>query len=146
MLPFSHATYESLKASVDEQLMSPNSLGEHIRKRRLELRLLQREVATIIGVSEDCITYWENGRSDPQVHFYPAIIAYLGYYPFLTSQKLPGRIKRYRYEHGLTQKQMGKRVGVNGSTVCDWENGSTEPKKDYLIRLNRCLGRCEITE
>ncbi len=57
------------------------TIGDHIRKRRIELNLLQRDVARQIGVSEDCITYWENGRSTPQRRFVTKIKEFLGYFP-----------------------------------------------------------------
>ncbi|WP_457129299.1 helix-turn-helix domain-containing protein [Mucilaginibacter sp. HD30] len=61
---------------------NPRTLGEHILRRRLQLRLLQKDVAEIVGVTEECVTGWENGRSSPQIHIYPAISVFLGYYPF----------------------------------------------------------------
>jgi DNA-binding XRE family transcriptional regulator len=134
-LPFSASKQASLKVAGNPVVRNPKTLGDRIRKRRLELGFLQREVATQIGVSEDCINYWENGRSEPHIHYYPKIIAFLGYYPFPKDESLAGRIKKYRYIRGLTQKQMGKKVGVNGSTICDWENGQTTPKGKYLKRL-----------
>ena len=42
------------------------TIGDHIRKKRFDLKLLQKDAAKIIGVSEDTITGWENGRSQPQ--------------------------------------------------------------------------------
>jgi len=42
------------------------AIGEKIRNRRIELKLLQKDVAKIIGVSEDTITFWENNRATPQ--------------------------------------------------------------------------------
>lgn len=62
----------------------PQALGEHILRKRLKLRLLQKEMAEQIGVTEDSITGWENGGSVPQIHLYPAIISFWGYYPFNT--------------------------------------------------------------
>ncbi|WP_244278826.1 helix-turn-helix domain-containing protein [Pedobacter suwonensis] len=34
-------------------------------KKRVELKLLQSDLAKILGVSSDSITYWENNRSKP---------------------------------------------------------------------------------
>ncbi|WP_318271277.1 helix-turn-helix domain-containing protein [Sphingobacterium cellulitidis] len=38
---------------------SPKSIGDHIRNKRMELKLLQEDVAKIFDVSEDYITNWE---------------------------------------------------------------------------------------
>ncbi|MDM1048337.1 recombinase family protein [Sphingobacterium hotanense] len=58
--------------------LNPSTLGEHIRKRRMELQLFQKDVAAIFNVSEDCITYWENNISEPQIQYYPPIFGFLG--------------------------------------------------------------------
>lgn len=60
----------------------PKTIGDKIRNRRIELNLFQKEVAQIMGVSEDCITYWENDRSIPQKRYSKKIIGFLGYNPF----------------------------------------------------------------
>ncbi len=57
------------------------TVGNHIRKRRLDLKLLQREVAAEIGVSTQTVQYWEAGRHQPAFRHLPAIIRFLGYDP-----------------------------------------------------------------
>ncbi len=92
----------------------------------MDRSLLQKEVAKIVGVSEDCITYWENGRSEPQIQFMPYIIEFLGYMPIeLNTSTLGGKIKAYRIKHGLSHKRMGKILGVDGSTIGVWETKNT---------------------
>jgi DNA-binding XRE family transcriptional regulator len=49
--------------------VNPQTVGEHIRKVRIERGLSQKEVAAIIRVCEDTITGWENGRSKPQIRY-----------------------------------------------------------------------------
>lgn len=106
----------------------PITLGDKIRKRRLALNLLQKDVAEFINVSEDIITNWENNLSEPQIRFYHKIIWFLGYYRFTENCALPYQIKKYRYIQGLTQNQFGEKVGVDGSTICNWETGETKPR------------------
>ena len=45
--------------------VNPKTIGEYIRKKRMDNRLLQSEVANIIGVSEESIWNWENSRTKP---------------------------------------------------------------------------------
>jgi transcriptional regulator with XRE-family HTH domain len=119
---------------------SPRTLGEHIRKRRIDLQLLQKDVASLIGVSEDSITYWENGRSVPQIKYLPKIIEFLGHYPnALNLDTFADRIKTYRYLNGISQKRLGKILGVNSSTICSWENNEFVPDLVNLNRLNKLL-------
>ena len=44
----------------------------------MDLGLLQRDVAAVIGVSKAALLMWEEGRSRPAVHFWPAIVSFLG--------------------------------------------------------------------
>jgi DNA-binding XRE family transcriptional regulator len=53
-------------------------IGDHIRKRRLDLGLLQKEVAEQIGVDKTTIMNWERGRREPAPWNIPAIIHFLG--------------------------------------------------------------------
>ena len=102
---------------------------------------MQKDIVEIIHVSEDSITNWENNLSEPQVHFYPKIISFLGYYPFPEDCSLQCGIKNYRHMHGLTQSQLGKKIGVDGSTICSWEIGQTKPRNQYLNRLQKYLAK-----
>jgi DNA-binding XRE family transcriptional regulator len=45
--------------------VSPETIGEHLRKKRIDNRLMQSEVADIIGVSAESIWNWEKGRTKP---------------------------------------------------------------------------------
>lgn len=106
----------------------------------MELKLLQKDVAEICGVTEDCITNWEKNRSAPQVQFFPQIIKFLGYLPFeVDLTTLRGRLKAYRYMNGFSQKQMGKVLIVDGGTICSWELGENQPHKEMLKKLDAIL-------
>ncbi len=45
---------------------------------RLDRGLLQKDVAKLIGVTEDCITNWEKNRSFPQKRYTKVIVQFLG--------------------------------------------------------------------
>jgi transcriptional regulator with XRE-family HTH domain len=55
------------------------TLGDHIRKRRLDLGLRQRGVATQLGVNVNTLPNWEKHHSSPQLYLIPRVIAFLGY-------------------------------------------------------------------
>lgn len=114
----------------------PKTIGEHIRKRRMDLHLLQSDVSRMLNTCEDSVTGWENGRSVPQIRFYPRIIDFLGYNPFEASENgIGASIKAYRLTHGLSQKKLGKMLSVDGSTVCSWETGQTTPNESVFKEL-----------
>jgi DNA-binding XRE family transcriptional regulator len=41
------------------------TVGDELRAKRMDLGLLQKEVAGLIGVTEDTVCYWENNRVAP---------------------------------------------------------------------------------
>jgi len=136
-LRFKRQTGKPMPLSYPER---PISIGDHIRKKRMELKLLQKDLARICGVSEDCITNWEKNRNTPQIQYYPRIINFLGYLPFDVDLKtLPGKLKAYRYIKGLSQKQLGIILGVDGATVCSWELEENKPHKAILAKLDMML-------
>jgi len=106
----------------------------------MELKLLQKDVAKICGVTEDSITNWEKNRSKPKIQFLPRIIKFLGYLPFevdMTTHQ--GKFKAYRYIKGLTHAQLGKIFEVDASTIGGWESGKHAPKQKELKKLEQLL-------
>ncbi|MCB9044674.1 MAG: transcriptional regulator [Chitinophagales bacterium] len=116
-----------------------NHLGDHIKVRRKYLGLFQKDVAEIIGVSEDSVTYWENKRSEPQIRHYPKIIEFLGYNPHSTSAASLGcRVYQYRIKNGLSIKTLAAKLKINERTLASWEHGNNLPqssKLDDLLKL-----------
>ncbi|MGV3464970.1 MAG: helix-turn-helix transcriptional regulator [Bacteroidota bacterium] len=80
VLPFSEYSI-TLKKRLVGYPEKPKTVGEHIRKARVDRKLLQKDVAEVIGVSEDCITNWVNERPEPQIQFMPKIIEFLRHIP-----------------------------------------------------------------
>ncbi len=99
----------------------------------MDLKLRQGEAAKRIGVSEDCLCYWENGRNEPRLYQYPAIIAFLTYYPLThETETFGGKIKRYKHEHGLSNEKLAKLLEVDEGTVAKWERNKRVPTKKRL--------------
>ena len=88
-LPFCHAELRASKPRPVHYPKQINTLGDHIRKRRLDLKLLQKQVADRIGVHELTITNWERNATVPAIRHIPAIIRFLGYDPLPSSNSLP---------------------------------------------------------
>ena len=45
------------------------------------------------------------------------------------------RIKEAREKAGLTQEELGKRVGITGSAITNYEKGTSHPKESVLYAL-----------
>lgn len=49
-------------------------------------------------------------------------------------------IKAARRKAGMTQEELGKKIGVSGSSMAQWENDLRNPKLDTLQRIASALG------
>ena len=91
------------KAPPDGYPQKLETLGDHLRKRRLDLALLQRQVAAELGVHEASIYNWERNRKSLQLRFVARITEFLGYVPDIGPLRTLGeRIIATRRLLGLT--------------------------------------------
>ena len=98
------------------------TIGDHIRKHRLDLGLKQKEVSRIIGVTRAMISAWEKNPVEPAVKHIPKIIEFLGYVPYERGETLGQRITIYRKTLGLSHYQFAKKLGVAPCTIMNWEH------------------------
>jgi transcriptional regulator with XRE-family HTH domain len=128
---------ERAKAPSESPSQELKTLGDHLRKRRLDLKLLQRQVALLLGVEEATIWNWENNRSSPKLHYIPRIVRFLGYVPFYGEPKTLGeKIINYRRLSGITRKELANRLGVDPGTLARWERNEGRPQKPSLGKIN----------
>ena len=107
----------------------------------MEKRLLQEDVAKLLGVTTDSVTNWENNRTLPMVHLMPRIIKFLGYNPVYNNiVTLGDQVKFYRLINGLSHKALGKILGVHGTTVAAWEEINSKPSLKYFKNLLSLIG------
>jgi transcriptional regulator with XRE-family HTH domain len=91
----------------------PKTLGEHIKKRRVECGLTQRQTATQLGVNASTILNWETGRYEPPVRSMPTIFRFLGKYPFAEPQSIGERLLQKRRERGWPIREAARNLGVD---------------------------------
>jgi DNA-binding XRE family transcriptional regulator len=88
-----------LKAQKPSNKPYPKSLitiGDHIKKRRIDLNLTHKEAAKLLGVQNESICNWEHNYCTPKIHMLPKTIQFLGYVPFESSkQTMNDKIKAY---------------------------------------------------
>lgn len=116
-----------------------NHLGDHVRKRRLDLGHLQREVALKMGVNVATIGSWERGQSSPNLRRLPAILKYLESDPRPPAETLGQALKRHRKWLGMSQRELAALLDVDPSTVAKWERSERIPTGRYLHRVERLL-------
>jgi transcriptional regulator with XRE-family HTH domain len=123
VLPFCHLELSAPIPPVRGYPETLQTLGEHLKKRRLDLGLLQREVAEQVGASKATLLNWERGRSEPELRFMLAIIRFLGYDPTAPDPTLSigERLRATRRARGLSRKKVALLLGIDESTLWKWE-------------------------
>ena len=135
-LPCCHIRLTARKPPPPSYPRQLKSLGDHIRKQRLDLGLLQTDVAHEFGVDEMTVCNWEINRTSPQLRFITKIIAFLGYRPYDTRCGTLGkRIIACRRLTGLSQKELACRLSVDPSTLGRWERERGCPSERHQERL-----------
>jgi len=119
-------------------------LGDHIRKRRLDLGLLRKQVAAQIGVDKTTVYNWERNATHPPPRSMAVIVALLGYDPYPPPKSFSERLVRARNLLGLTQKAMARRLGVDPTTLARWERGESGPSRQLLTIVRAFLNSHQL--
>jgi transcriptional regulator with XRE-family HTH domain len=120
--------------------ISLNTIGDHIKRRRVDLNLSQKATADLLRVTECTVTNWEKNHSQPRLYLLPKVIRFLKYVPFgLPKENIGEKIIAYRNEHGLSQRKLAKLLSVDQTTIRDWERNKHKPSKKLLKRISEIL-------
>ena len=138
-MPFAPVRCKCLKPKDTD--FEPRTIGEHVKKRRLLLKLTQKAVAHILGVTQFSIINWERGDFQPcRAPTLCRIIAFLGYDPLPVGASLPERLRAKRRYLGWGQRALARHLGVNPCTIKDWEGGGLILKRSQRVLVARFLG------
>ena len=121
----------------------PITLGDHLRRRRIELGLYQKDVAAKLGVTTSTVWNWEHiGSVD--LRFIPRVIEFLGYNPIPQPEDLVGRLSCYKQVNGLSLERFGIEMGRDPEQLADWLSGRHKPCRrnreeieEYLKNLSK---------
>ena len=138
-MPFCHAELRAPKPKPSHYPQQLNTLGDHIRSRRLDLGLFQSDVAEQIGVDTTTICNWESNASIPAIRYIPAILSFLGYDPFPPAQTFAERITTARKVLGLSQRKLALSLGVDSGTLQSWEAVQHKPTARNVELIERLL-------
>jgi len=120
-LPLCQRKLNAAKPKPYDYPADPKTLGEHLRKRRLDLHLVQREVADIFGVNESTIQNWEVGSHSVSLSAWPTVLEFLGYDPRPSGQTLGEKLRLHRESLGLPAADLAREWCVDPSTVTRYE-------------------------
>ena len=123
-----------------EDDFEPQTLGDHIRKRRLVLGLDQKQAAAGLGVTIATVSNWEGGWAYAAIEHIPAVLEFLGYDPFPEPSTVPERLLAKRRARGWSIRQAARHLAVDPSTWGDWERGKTILFRAHRVAVARLLG------
>lgn len=134
----------------------PQTIGGHLRKRRLELGIHQSEAARKLGVSTVTLSRWECDKVYPSWDEQPRVAAFLKFNPFtdpalggpkgnetqgvaVLSSNTPANLGQMIIDYGIkmrkTRQQVAKELGVSPKTVWNWVTGRRQPSPTLRKRL-----------
>jgi len=142
-LPCWHLRLSARKPLPPALRREPRTLGEHLRRARVQRGLKQGDVANEIGVGVRAVIDWELGYRRPPARFIPRITAFLGYCPWKAPEHAGERLRITREALGLCLERAAAVLGVGRSTADRWERGRRRPPascRRSLLALLAILG------
>jgi transcriptional regulator with XRE-family HTH domain len=136
--------YVQLKGQIQKCLSANyphvlNTLGDHLQKRRLDLGLLWKDVARLLGTGATNVALWSKGHSAPGLTFWPGIIQFLGYDPRPDPHTIGAALVRHRQGRGISQADLAGALAVDPGTLARWERQERSPMGEYLKRVELLL-------
>jgi transcriptional regulator with XRE-family HTH domain len=130
-LPYGPKSLKSLKPVSYERV--PKTLGQHLKKRRLELGLLQRDLRERFKLEKETYANWEKDRCYPAMKHWPNIIELLGSDPNPIPVTLGERLLAYRRAKGISRKKLAAKLRVDEGTLWKWEIERRRPNTELHI-------------
>ena len=115
----------SLKSLIPKRYdFVPKTLGDHVLKRRLYLKLSQPQLAKILGVAPETVLNWELNYRKPSINHIGKLIQFLGYDPeSRNSNSIADLLLAERRKLGWSQKVAAWNLGIDPCTWSNWECG-----------------------
>lgn len=122
-----------------------------LRKKRLAMGLMQKDVADIVGVHASQLRAWESGRELPPEKYMDPLCGVLELDPD-TVEWSEGHLRRLeeggpgerlamaRGEAGLSAEELGRLVGVSLNAILSWERGDRSPSIRMGKKIEQTLG------
>jgi transcriptional regulator with XRE-family HTH domain len=102
--------------------------------------MMQREVAKTMGVNPSTYLLWEQNKTKPEIRYWPKIISFLGFDPSPPAHTLGEKLKACRRSLGLSQAKLASHIGLDETSVWEWENDLTVPTAASFSKLSSIIG------
>ena len=129
------------------ELSVARKFGNRLRDLRVSEGITQLQMAVNLDTSKSNISKYEAGTVEPGMEkineiarFFKVTTDYLFGMETGGNTMLGKRINELRKSSGMTQEELGKKLGVIKQTVSSWENDSSEPNHVATIALAKLFG------
>lgn len=116
------------------------TIGDHLRTKRLDLKLGQKDLEKPLGACLAIILLWEKNKVVPQPKFIAKINQFLGYcvLPNQTVEHVGNQLSLFRVQTlGLTIFELANVIGIDEGTLSEFE-------KTNIIRHTRVLNAINL--
>ena len=139
---------------------APTTIGGHLRRRRLELKMHQSQAALKMGVSTVTLSRWECDKVYPTWEQQPKVAAFLGFNPFTnpalggykrnetddvailspeTHSNLGQKIVERSVACRSTIKKFAQELGLSPKTIRNWETNRRSPNPTLRCKVEKLL-------
>ncbi|MEO1630509.1 MAG: hypothetical protein AAFU38_06990 [Bacteroidota bacterium] len=124
----------------------PQTVAEHIKRRRFELGISQLQLAQRLDACVYTVITWECHDNNPSFAFWPGLIDFLGYDPYGEPRTLGECLSWLRRRNGVELPACAEMIGVGTSTLRFWERGGkpTNARTRYLLRTYLAYERARL--
>ncbi len=115
-------------------------MGQHLKKRRVELGLFQRDLRKRFKLEKETYANWEKDHCYPAMKHWPDIIAFLGYDPSPEPTTLGQQLLAHRRRNGMSRKDLSVLLDVDETTLWRWETDERKPNCDRHVNVISAAG------
>jgi transcriptional regulator with XRE-family HTH domain len=126
---------------------TPQTLGQHLKKRRKELGLFQRQAAAQMGMDTWTYLNWEKDKTVPVASRFRPVAEFLGYDPTPAPKTLAEHLQAKRRDLGVTFSQVARHLGWDEGTLTRYLNGTWRmpPARAALVEAFLSAGHAELS-
>jgi len=117
------------------------TVGDELRKTRMDRNLSQYAVAEMMGVNKNLVHEIELGKYGNTIYALHYVCIFLGYLPTtlnIDTTTLRGKLFAHRIVYGLTYTALAKKVGLDKSTLARFERGRMA-KEETIVKIEQYL-------
>jgi len=120
------------------------TIGNHIKRCRLDRGQLQKDVAQALDVCLGSIGNWEHDVGYPEVRFWPALTDWLGYDPNPEPENVAELLLALRRRLGFSQLSLATVIDVAPETISGWEQPAHRPTGRARRQLSGWIESLEV--